>query len=372
MGIFRKTTYRFDFENVVNFHISEIADAYELVNLVIMENKRLLELKVNGSVTITKVEETNKGDVEIYSDTLHLPVKLDDEGKYDEWLNFFYESKPVKDKTLQKYRKLQPEIVEFAPIQKKEAINNVQASTPSAYAPEPDLSVMEEDESEVNINPNPKKQVEQVNSEFENQLSAKDAEIEKLKQQIEQQKKQGEITPKEKKLESIPTPVAQPIIVEEETEKEEKAPVSKPSVSTTSDDGLISDVIPLIGNNNPNMTKAILDQLDLQDSKTIAHQVQESFSVVQAQELEKIQAEITKHKEEEIQLAKKAFEEKENQLQIEAQFALTSQESELKKKYDTLILEEYNKRLEAQKVRAKEYSNKLLATLLSSMGLERI
>ena len=142
--------------------------------------------------------------------------------------------------------------------------------------------------------------------------------------------------------------------------------------STPPSDGLVSEMLPLLGNGNPNVTKAILEQLGLQDSKEIYRQVRENFAAVQSQEMEQAKLEIAAQKEAGVTQAKKEFEEKENQLQMEAQLALSSKESELKEKYEGLAFEEYNKRLETQKARAKDYSNKLLGTLLSSMGLDRI
>ena len=141
MNPFKKTAFRYEMTNCVNFRATEVSDAYELINWIIAENLRLQELKVNGSVTLTKVKTTAKGEQEIYSAALTLPVLMDDEEEYDDWLEFFYATQPVKEKDRLEKGKSFPKVMRF------ERPKVVEQETPDvkAYAPAPDLSVMDEE-----------------------------------------------------------------------------------------------------------------------------------------------------------------------------------------------------------------------------------
>ncbi|GAM80266.1 NAD(FAD)-utilizing enzyme possibly [Lactococcus lactis subsp. lactis] len=98
MNPFKKTAFRYEMTECINFRVTEVSDAYELINWVIAENLRLQELKVNGSVTLTKYKTTAKSEQEIYSAALQLPVLIAEEEDYDDWLEFFYAAQPVKEK----------------------------------------------------------------------------------------------------------------------------------------------------------------------------------------------------------------------------------------------------------------------------------
>ncbi|AYG01150.1 hypothetical protein [Lactococcus allomyrinae] len=199
---------------------------------------------------------------------------------------------------------------------------------------------------------------------LEEQLAEKEAEIARLKAEAEKP-----ITELETNLKApLPSP-SFPVFSDDVLPSAASLITNTPANASSSFEG---EMMGLVGNNNPEMTKAIMEQLGLQDSQTIARQVQENYLPKQNQELEQAKQTINEQKEAKIEEAKREFEKRENELQAQAQLALSSRESELKKKYDNLIFTETNERLEAQRQRAKEYSNRLLGNLLSSMGLGKI
>ncbi|MDS1012913.1 MULTISPECIES: hypothetical protein [Lactococcus] len=340
MNPFKKTAFRYEMTNCVNFRATEVSDAYELINWIIAENLRLQELKVNGSVTLTKVKTTAKGEQEIYSAALTLPVLMDDEEEYDDWLEFFYATQPVKEKDRLEKGKSFPKVMRF------ERPKVVEQETPDvkAYAPAPDLSVMDEE---------PEKWEDEDKARLSLQVRTQEAEIERLKQQLNQ----SESKKTQEEPETIESPMPEPL--------GKTLSVSKAAPIDSSD---VAKLLPLLDKDS--VPDSTLKSLGLLDKAEITQQVQDSFQVFYQQELEKERDKIEATKAAELKIAKQEFDEKERAAKVEAQKNRLTTEQDLKEKYELLIFEESQKRLEAQREKVQAPSEQMLSTLLRDIGFE--
>ena len=323
-----------------NVRATEVSDAYELINWIIAENLRLQELKVNGSVTLTKVKTTAKGEQEIYSAALTLPVLMDDEEEYDDWLEFFYATQPVKEKDRLEKGKSFPKVMRF------ERPKVVEQETPDvkAYAPAPDLSVMDEE---------PEKWEDEDKARLSLQVRTQEAEIERLKQQLNQ----SESKKTQEEPETIESPMPEPL--------GKTLSVSKAAPIDSSD---VAKLLPLLDKDS--VPDSTLKSLGLLDKAEITQQVQDSFQVFYQQELEKERDKIEATKAAELKIAKQEFDEKERAAKVEAQKNRLTTEQDLKEKYELLIFEESQKRLEAQREKVQAPSEQMLSTLLRDIGFE--
>ncbi|MFC4652739.1 hypothetical protein ACFO26_07435 [Lactococcus nasutitermitis] len=340
MNPFKKTAFCYEMSNCVNFRATEVSDAYELINWVIAENLRLQELKVNGSVTLTKVKTTAKGEQEIYSAALTLPVLMDDEEEYDDWLEFFYATQPVKEKDRLEKEKSFPKVMTFdLPKMVKQEANDVKG-----YAPAPDLSVMDEEPEE--------REVEEK-ERLSLQVRSQEAEIERLKQQLNQSERK--MTQEEAEIiePSKPEPLPKTLSV---------------SKATPIDASEIAELLPLLDKDS--VSESTLKSLGLLDKAEITQQVQDSFQALYQEELEKERDKIEVTKAAALKIAKQEFDEKERAAKVEAQNSSLITEQDLKEKYELLIFEESQKCLEAQREKAQALSEQVLSALLRDIGLE--
>ncbi|KSU26569.1 hypothetical protein N42_1507 [Lactococcus lactis subsp. lactis] len=339
MNPFKKTAFRYEMTECINFRVTEVSDAYELINWVIAENLRLQELKVNGSVTLTKYKTTAKSEQEIYSAALQLPVLIAEEEDYDDWLEFFYAAQPVKEKDRLEKEKSFPKVMTFdRPKAGEQEVPDVKD-----YAPAPDLSVMDEETEESE---------DEENERLSLHVKSQKAEIEALKQQLKQ-------------AESKKEPEDEPAIVE----SPKSAPLPKIlSASKKSLNTEVEELLPIL--DREPLPESVLKSLGLLDKTEITKQVEESFQVLYQQELEKERAKIEATKAAELKIVKQEFDEKERAAKLEAQKNRLTTEQELKEKYELLIFEESQKRLEEQREKAQALSEQVLSTLLRVIGLE--
>lgn len=340
MNPFKKTAFRYEMTDCINFRATEVSDAYELINWVIAENLRLQELKVNGSVTLTKVKITAKGEQEIYSATLTLPVLIDDEDEYDDWLEFFYATQPVKEKARLEKVKSFPKVMSF----ERPKVAEQETPNVKVYAPAPDLSVMDEE---------PEEREDEEKERLSLQVKSQEAEIERLKQQLNQF--EGKKTQEEPEIIEFPKP--EPL--------GKTLSVSKTALIDSSD--VAKFLLLLDKDSAPDST---LKSLGLLDKAEITQQVKESFQALYQQELEKERDKIEATKAAALKIAKQEFDEKERAAKLEAQKNRHTTEQELKEKYELLIFEESQKRLEAQREKAQALSEQVLSTLLRDIGFE--
>lgn len=340
MNPFKKTAFRYKMTDCINFRATEVSDAYELINWVIAENLRLQELKVNGSVTLSKVKTTAKGEQEIYSATLHFPVLIADEEDYDDWLEFFYATQPVKEKDRLEKVKNFPKVM---PVERPKV---VEQETPDvkAYAPASDLSVTDEE---------PEKWEDEDKARLSLQVRTQEAEIERLKQQLNQ----SESKKTQEEPEIIESPMPEPL--------GKTLSVSKAAPIDSSD---VAKLLPLLDKDS--VPDSTLKSLGLLDKAEITQQVQDSFQALYQQELEKERDKIEATKAAALKNAKQEFDEKERAAKLEAQKNRHTTEQELKEKYELLIFEESQKRLEAQREKAQVLSEQVLSTLLRDIGFE--
>ncbi|GAM80268.1 3-dehydroquinate synthetase [Lactococcus lactis subsp. lactis] len=211
------------------------------------------------------------------------------------------------------------------------------------YAPAPDLSVMDEETEESE---------DEENERLSLQVKSQKAEIEALKQQLKQ-------------AESKKEPEDEPAIVE----SPKSAPLPKIlSASKKSLNTEVEELLPIL--DREPLPESVLKSLGLLDKTEITKQVEESFQVLYQQELEKERAKIEATKAAELKIVKQEFDEKERAAKLEAQKNRLTTEQELKEKYELLIFEESQKRLEEQREKAQALSEQVLSTLLRVIGLE--
>ncbi|WP_139008715.1 hypothetical protein [Lactococcus lactis] len=340
MNPFKKTAFLYEMSDCVNFRATEVSDAYELINWVIAENLRLQELKVNGSVTLTKVKTTAKGEQEIYSAALTLPVLIDDEDEYDDWLEFFYATQPVKEKDRLEKIKIFPKVMSF----ERPKVAEQETPDVKAYAPAPDLSVMDEE---------PEKREDEEKERLSLQVSTQEAEIERLKQQLNQSERK--MTQEEPEI--IEPPKPEPLA--------KTLPISK---AAPIDSLEMAKLLPLLDKDS--VPESTLKSLGLLGKSEITQQVQDSFQALYQQELEKERDKIEATKAATLKIAKQEFDEKERAAKLEAQKNRLTIEQDLKEKYELLIFEESQKRLEAQREKAQALSEQVLSALLRDIGFE--
>ncbi|MDA2881892.1 hypothetical protein PEG85_13185 [Lactococcus cremoris] len=155
--MFRKKNYRFEISTTAKIVAPEVNNTPDLINYVIEENQRLLEVDDFEQLIIRKFVEKNNQENILYAQLLDLPMPEDT--NFDELLVSFYSKKPVSyDSDLNDDK--------FLVSEKKENINNINTSDDEGYAKAPIIDEIDIEESEV---PN-----SQINNEqgIESQVSA--------------------------------------------------------------------------------------------------------------------------------------------------------------------------------------------------------
>lgn len=165
-GIFNKKKYRIELSQVQNIRPDKVRNAADLVNFIIGENQELLDHEEQGSLVVSKIESSKKGEQILFAQRLELPMTA--KTNFDALLEPFYTRKPldfdesileiqdersqvIKD-TLSKSRQNE---VSYA-ITPQKAIQREENDGDYAPAPQLDLS---DDEEESDVDSGSDKQV---------------------------------------------------------------------------------------------------------------------------------------------------------------------------------------------------------------------
>lgn len=92
--MFNKKKYRFELIQVQNVRTDNIRNAADLVNFIIGENQGLLEHEENGSLVVSKIELSKKGEQILFAQHLELPMSS--KTNFDSLLEPFYTKKPLE------------------------------------------------------------------------------------------------------------------------------------------------------------------------------------------------------------------------------------------------------------------------------------
>ena len=161
--MFNKKKYRFEFSQVQNIHTDAIKNAADLVNYIMGENQKLIDLNETGSLVVSKIESSKKGERVLFAQRVELPMER--KTNFDALLEPFYtkqlldfdesileiqdeRSQVIKD-TLSKSRQNE---ISYAITPQN---SNIREENDGDYAPAPQLDLSdEEEESEVDSESN--------------------------------------------------------------------------------------------------------------------------------------------------------------------------------------------------------------------------
>lgn len=161
--MFNKKKYRIELSQVQNIRPDKVRNAADLVNFIIGENQELLDHEEQGSLVVSKIESSKKGEQILFAQRLELPLSA--KTNFDALLEPFYTRKPlefdesileiqdehsqvIKD-TLSKSRQNE---ISYAITPQK---SNKREENDEGYAPAPQLDLSddkEEDESDSGSN----------------------------------------------------------------------------------------------------------------------------------------------------------------------------------------------------------------------------
>ncbi|MCC4121507.1 V-type ATP synthase subunit I domain-containing protein [Lactococcus lactis] len=223
-GMFNKKKYRIELSHVQNIRPDKVRNAADLVNFIIGENQELLDHEEQGSLVVSKIESSKKGEQILFAQRLELPMTA--KTNFDALLEPFYTRKPlefeesileiqdersqvIKD-TLSKSR--QNEISYVITPQK----SNKREENDEGYAPAPQLDLSDDKEEDESDSGSDKQVINDDPSEPSNdtgrteinvpastllteaaikeivakEMKDKDEEIERLKQSLRSQEKE--------------------------------------------------------------------------------------------------------------------------------------------------------------------------------------
>lgn len=258
-GMFNKKKYRIELSQVQNIRPDKVRNAADLVNFIIGENQELLDHEEQGSLVVSKIESSKKGEQILFAQRLELPMTA--KTNFDALLEPFYTRKPLEfDESIleiQDEKRNSHENVEEKNYQAKNDIIQREEND-EGYAPAPQLDLSddkEEDESDsgsdkqvLNEDPSePSNDTERteinvpastllteaaVKEIVAKEMKGKDEEIERLKQSLRSQEKEES------------TKVENPLVKDDHVSE---AILPTPSVSfDVSEDVNVFDVIKMV------------------------------------------------------------------------------------------------------------------------------
>lgn len=222
--MFNKKKYRIELSQVQNIRPDKVRNAADLVNFIIGENQELLDHEEQGSLVVSKIESSKKGEQILFAQRLELPMTA--KTNFDALLEPFYTRKPLEfDESILEIQDERSQVIKDTLSKSRQneisyAItpqkSNKREENDEGYAPAPQLDLSddkEEDESDSGSN---KQVLNDVQSEPSNdterteinvpastlltetaikeiiakEMKDKDDEIERLKQSLRSQEKE--------------------------------------------------------------------------------------------------------------------------------------------------------------------------------------
>ncbi|MDG4974997.1 hypothetical protein OGZ44_12155 [Lactococcus lactis] len=258
-GMFNKKKYRIELSQVQNIRPDKVRNAADLVNFIIGENQELLDHEEQGSLVVSKIESSKKGEQILFAQRLELPMTA--KTNFDALLEPFYTRKPLEfDESIleiQDEKRNSHENVEEGIYQVKNDIVQREEND-EGYAPAPQLDLSDDKEEEESSSGSNKQVINDEQSEPSNdterteinvpastllteaavkeivakEMKGKDEEIERLKQSLRSQEKEES------------TKVENPLVKDDHASE---AILPTPSVSfDVSEDVNVFDVIKMV------------------------------------------------------------------------------------------------------------------------------
>ena len=246
--MFNKKGYRFELSQAKNISVDTIRNAADLINFIIGENQSLLDAKEVGTVVVSKIETTKKGERILFAQRLELPMP----GKtnFDALLEHFYTKKPLEfDEQVLKDEEKRPPRFQY----QEENLQSIPSSANSSsllpnndYAPAPTIDLTDSEEGEgttvvtAGEPPIPSSHPlteEDINRIVSKQMSEKDHEIQQLKAAL-QAKEEMEV--------KLPSSLNSPIPAHEVEQEEISANLALSATLDLSEDTNVLDVIQLV------------------------------------------------------------------------------------------------------------------------------
>ena len=258
-GMFNKKKYRIELSQVQNIRPDKVRNAADLVNFIIGENQELLDHEEQGSLVVSKIESSKKGEQILFAQRLELPMTA--KTNFDALLEPFYTRKPLEfDESIleiQDEKRNSHENVEEGIYQVKNDIVQREEND-EGYAPAPQLDLSDDKEEEESSSGSNKQVINDEQSEPSNdterteinvpastllteaavkeivakEMKGKDEEIERLKQSLRSQEKEES------------TKVENPLVKDDHVSE---AILPTPSVSfDVSEDVIVFDVIKMV------------------------------------------------------------------------------------------------------------------------------
>lgn len=216
--MFNKKKYRIELSQVQNIRPDKVRNAADLVNFIIGENQELLDHEEQGSLVVSKIESSKKGEQILFAQRLELPMTA--KTNFDALLEPFYTRKPLEfDESILEIQDEKRNSLENVEEKINQAKNDIvqREENDEGYAPAPQLDLSddkEEDESDSGsdkqvINDDPSEPSNDTGRTEINVLAStllteaaikeivakemkdKDEEIERLKQSLRSQEKEG-------------------------------------------------------------------------------------------------------------------------------------------------------------------------------------
>lgn len=257
--MFNKKKYRIELSQVQNIRPDKVRNAADLVNFIIGENQELLDHEEQGSLVVSKIESSKKGEQILFAQRLELPMTA--KTNFDALLEPFYTRKPLEfDESIleiQDEKRNSHENVEEGIYQVKNDIVQREEND-EGYAPAPQLDLSDDKEEEESSSGSNKQVINDEQSEPSNdterteinvpastllteaavkeivakEMKGKDEEIERLKQSLRSQEKEES------------TKVENPLVKDDHVSE---AILPTPSVSfDVSEDVNVFDVIKMV------------------------------------------------------------------------------------------------------------------------------
>lgn len=150
--MFNKKKYRIELSQVQNIRPDKVRNAADLVNFIIGENQELLDHEEQGSLVVSKIESSKKGEQILFAQRLELPMTA--KTNFDELLEPFYTRKPLEfDESILEIQDEKRNSHENVEEKINQAKNDIvqREENDEGYAPAPQLDLSddkEEDESD--------------------------------------------------------------------------------------------------------------------------------------------------------------------------------------------------------------------------------
>lgn len=215
--MFNKKKYRIELSQVQNIRPDKVRNAADLVNFIIGENQELLDHEEQGSLVVSKIESSKKGEQILFAQRLELPMTA--KTNFDALLEPFYTRKPLEfDESILEIQDEKRNSLENVEEKINQAKNDIvqREENDEGYAPAPQLDLSDDKEEDESDSGSDKQVINDDPSEPSNdtgrteinvpastllteaaikeivakEMKDKDEEIERLKQSLRSQEKE--------------------------------------------------------------------------------------------------------------------------------------------------------------------------------------